>query len=340
MIKINMFSKADMVKGQGVGSAYLEQVALVKEGASDQFNVTVNSRVKADIYHHHSVNLRYYLKMKKKGIHVAYVHFLPETLEGSIKLPKLFFNIFKKYVVKFYKRADYLVVVNPIFIEALANYKIKKERIFYIPNYVSKKQFHKLDNIDSIHEKYKVPKDKFSVLGVGQIQNRKGIKDFVEVAKALPNINFVWAGGFSFGRISEGHAELKKVINTAPDNVYFIGLVEREEMNDIYNMCDLLFMPSYNELFPMAILEAVNSDIPTLLRNLDLYHDILFDKYLVADDNDGFVKEISKLAKDKKYFKKASDFSNYISTYYSKEHVLKLWIDFYNNIYNKKALSK
>ena len=47
-ITINMLSSADKVDGQGVGSAYLEQVALVKDGARDYFSVRVNSHDKAD----------------------------------------------------------------------------------------------------------------------------------------------------------------------------------------------------------------------------------------------------------------------------------------------------
>jgi 1,2-diacylglycerol-3-alpha-glucose alpha-1,2-galactosyltransferase len=35
MYSINMLSSADKVKGQGVGAAYLEQVALVNNGLSD-----------------------------------------------------------------------------------------------------------------------------------------------------------------------------------------------------------------------------------------------------------------------------------------------------------------
>ena len=48
-------------------------------------------------------------------------------------------------------------------------------------------------------------------------------------------------------------------------------------------MADLLLMPSYNELFPMSILEAVNSEKPVLLRDLDLYRGILFGKYLYGN---------------------------------------------------------
>ena len=34
---INMMSSATKVKGQGVGSAYIEQVNLVREGLGDKF---------------------------------------------------------------------------------------------------------------------------------------------------------------------------------------------------------------------------------------------------------------------------------------------------------------
>ena len=42
-IRINMLSQATSVDGQGVGSAYIEQVALVKEN-DDIFEVEINSR--------------------------------------------------------------------------------------------------------------------------------------------------------------------------------------------------------------------------------------------------------------------------------------------------------
>ena len=43
---INMMSSATSVKGQGVGSAYIEQVGLVSSELSDKFEVTINKRIK------------------------------------------------------------------------------------------------------------------------------------------------------------------------------------------------------------------------------------------------------------------------------------------------------
>lgn len=339
MIKINMLSSADKVSGQGVGSAYIEQVSLIKE-MNNIFDVTINGGIKYDIMHHHTVDPINYLKMiLTKGINVAYVHFLPDTLDGSIKLPKIFFGIFKKYVTSFYKKADHLVVVNPIFKHDLIKFGIDKNKITYIPNYVSKEEFYckNKKEIEQIKKEYNIPKDKFIVLGVGQVQTRKGVKDFIEVAKQNPDLYFVWCGGFSFGRITDGYSELKQIWENPPENVKFLGIIPRSKMNDLYNISDVLFMPSYNELFPMSILEAVNLNKPLLLRNLELYEDILFHKYIYGNNNEEFSNELKKLSSDMEYYKKAQEYSKHISNYYSKEHVSELWKEFYLDIYNNRS---
>lgn len=339
-ISINMLSSADKVDGQGVGSAYLEQVSLVKDGAKEYFDVIINGNDKYDIVHCHTIDPMNYLKMKmNKGVNVSYVHFLPHTLDGSIKLPFPAFQIFKKYVIEFYKQADHVVVVNPIFKKELTHYGIEEEKIHYIPNYVSKDKFHKLSpqKIASLKRKYSIDRNKFVVLGVGQVQTRKGVLDFIKVAKKLPNVEFVWCGGFSFGCITDGYDELKEVYDNPPANVKFLGIIPREEMNNMYNISDVLFMPSYNELFPMAILEAINSSKPLLLRDLELYEDILFSKYLKGKNVGEFVKAIEKLSADNKFYKHQCKLSDEISQYYSKDHVLQMWIDFYQKIYEERV---
>lgn len=338
-IKINMLSNANKVRGQGVGSAYLEQVALVKNELSDYFDVVINDSKSADIIHCHTILPQYLMKMKRnKGINVAYVHFLPDTLDGSIQLPHSALTVFKKYITHFYNTADYLIVVNPIFIKDLVRFGIDEHKIKYIPNFVSKETFYKQEkeHIQQTRSQYHIDENAFVVLGVGQVQTRKGVKDFIEVAKKLPDITFVWAGGFSFGKITDGYEELKEIYENPPHNVHFIGIVPRKSMNDIYNMADILFMPSYNELFPMSILEAINSQKPLLLRNLELYQDILFQKYLVADDNEGFIKNILKLKNDPQFYSQYQNYSYEISQYYSKEHVKEMWKEFYLDIAKKR----
>lgn len=339
MISINMLSRADSVKGQGVLSAHDEQVNLVKKELLE-YNVIENKMKFCNIMHFHTINPEFFFMIpfaKRKGKTIAYVHFVPETLEKSIKLSKSAKKIFYKYIIKFYKMVDYLVVVNPYFINVLAKYGIDKDKITYIPNFVSSKNFYKLDVEKKlqIRKKYNLSEDKFTVLSVGQLQTRKGVLDFIEIAKKMPDIQFVWAGDAVFGKISNGYKKIKKVIsNDLPNNVKFLGLIDREKMNDIYNMADVMFLPSYEELFPMTILEAMCCDIPILIRDLDIYENILFDFYLSGNSNKEFVSIITKLKEDNNYYKEACKKSNKGNRYYSKDNVVKMWRDFYDAIAN------
>lgn len=336
-LSIKMSYTGDKIEGQGVGAATKEQINLIKERCQDEFDVLVNKSGKHDILHVHTIDPLSFMRMHTtKAKIVMHVHFLPETLVGSIKLPKFAMKLFETYFLSMYRKADYIVVVNPIFIEPLTQYGVKKERIKYIPNFVSEEVFYEtsLEDRMATRREFKVPEDKFVVLGVGQVQTRKGVLDFIETAKRCPDLFFVWAGGFSFGAITDGYKELKQVVENPPANVIFTDIVPRTKMNSIYNMADILFMPSFNELFPMAILEACSSKRPLLLRNLELYEDILFNEYYLGKDVDGFVEELEKLANDKDYYQKGVQQSLVITNYYSRENIKKEWIEFYRSVYN------
>ncbi len=336
-IKINMYAGGLNIKGQGVGSAFYEQTDLVKE--IPEFEVTINKRGKNkfDIRHIHTINPQFFFVQNKKRINVCYVHFVPEIDDGSLKMNKLFFSLYKRYVLRFYRKADEVVVVNPYFIKDLLAIGIPEERITYIPNFVSRETFYPMPKkeINELKEKYGFKKDDFVVLGVGQTQTRKGIIDFCKVAEKNPDMKFIWAGGFSFGKITAGYEEIKKLMDNPPKNMEFLGIVDRDEMNGLYNLSDLLFLPSYQELFPMTLLECINTKTPFVVRDLDLYKDIFLSDYLVGNDNEEFTKLLRKLKDDSEFKKLGIKYSVEIAKFYSKEHVKNLWKEYYERIYQK-----
>ena len=61
MNTINMLSSAEKVKGQGVMSAYLEQVSLVREGLHDDYDIFVNKVGFCDIMHYHTIDFQHFL---------------------------------------------------------------------------------------------------------------------------------------------------------------------------------------------------------------------------------------------------------------------------------------
>lgn len=334
---INMMSSATKVEGQGVGSAYLEQVSLVREALADEFLVTENARVPAQITHYHTLDPAFYLGRRHRTRHgrsVGYVHMLPETVETSLDLPPLAKKAFYRYMIRFYKSMDYLVTVNPCFIRQLAAYGVDPARVTYIPNYVSSEQFHPLPPAGkrALRQRYGLPEEGFVVVCAGQLQVRKGFFDYLEIARRMPDVTFVWAGGFSFGAITDGYKEIRQVQQDPPPNLKLLGMVERSRMNEIYNLGDVMFLPSFEELFPMTILEAMCAHVPILLRDLDIYPDILFDFYDCASDLEGFVRELTRLREDPAYYARYQALSQKGNEFYSRAHIAQMWRDFYRMV--------
>ncbi len=336
-LKVNMYAGGLDIEGQGVGANFFEQVNIVKKIPS--LSVTVNGPHPKDydINHFHTVNPSFFFKFRKNKINVCYVHFIPDEDDGSLKMPKFAFAIYKAYVLRFYRKADETIVVNPYYIPALEKIGIPRDRITYIPNCVSAEKFHPLDAETKAKTKkeFGIEEGKFVVLGVGQTQTRKGVLDFAEVAKENPDMTFVWAGGFSFGKITSGYNEIKALMDNPPANLKFLGIVKRERMNEIYNMADVLFLPSYQELFPMTLLECINVEIPFLVRDLDLYKDIFLSPYLVGHDNYEFSSMLRKLAKEGNFYAENKKKSLAIKEFYSESNVAKLWDEYYHRVYDK-----
>ena len=159
---------------------------------------------------------------------------------------------------------------------------------------------------------------------------RKGIDDFVELAKLNPDVKFVWAGGFSFGKITDGYEKYKKMMENPPKNLTFLGIIDREKMAELYGVVDLFLLPSFNELFPMTILEAASCGAPIMLRDLDLYKVILKCKYLPAQDLSEMDKNIKEIVKNPKILNDLAKKSSSIAKEYSEPALLNQWIDFYS----------
>ena len=113
-----------------------------------------------------------------------------------------------------------------------------------------------------------------------------------------------------------------------------LGIIDRDKMNEIYNISDVLFMPSYMELFPMTILEMCNLGKPILVRNLELYRPILFAKYCYGDNVNEFSEQLLKLKNDVTYYHTQSENSKFISHFYNKDVLKTTWKDYYYRIFD------
>lgn len=333
MIVINMFSSANKVAGQGVGAVYTELMGLLKHDFSNEFEVNVNRYTRSDISHYHTIDPKFYLSTfsKKRGRKIGFVHFVPSTLDASLKLPRVARWTLDKYTLAFYKRMDQLVVVNPNFIPKLEAYGISRDKVTYIPNFVSQRTFHPVstEKRQALRHANGFKPDDFVIFGAGQVQDRKGVSDFIKLAKQNPEFRFVWAGGFSFGRITEGYDHLKKAVAEALANLDFTGIMPRETMIDYYNMADVFLLPSYEELFPMSVLEAFATGTPVMVRDLELYHQIITPYAITAVDVDDMQSRLRALADDHDLLATYATKSRQAAEVYDESRLEKVWHDFY-----------
>lgn len=342
MIKLCMQSSAASVKGQGVGSAYAELMRLLRTYGKKDFAISVNRGAGAcDVVHVHTIDPGNFAKLKiTKKPTVVSIHMTPEMAHNSIRIPAPLMTVFEGYIEKLYKSADYVHIVNPDLKEYCRSIGYKEEQIHYIPNFVAKDRFFRKSEVErkEIREKYGLKDDDFVCFADGQTRAGKGVKEFVEVGRMLPDVKFIWAGGFSFGPLADGYDDVKAAIENRTENVTFTGIVDREEINDLLNVSDLFFFPSYQELFPMSILEAASVHLPLLLRDLPEYRNILTGRYMTANDNEAFAEAIVKIRDDSPLREKLTADAKNISEEYSEERIYGIWKDFYYDCAKKGTL--
>ena len=110
------------------------------------------------------------------------------------------------------------------------------------------------------------------MISVGHLIQRKGILEFLELAKKMPDVQFIWFGG---GNESLVTAEVKEAILKKPENVLFAGFVRSDELRDAYCGADAFAFMSYEETEGIVVLEALACEIPTIVRDIPVYDDWL-----------------------------------------------------------------
>jgi 1,2-diacylglycerol-3-alpha-glucose alpha-1,2-galactosyltransferase len=196
-IKVNIISESVFtVQGNGVDTAFLDtRDALRKIGAE----VETNSYKNCDIVHIHTVGPYSLLKLlKNRNKAVVTAHVVPDSFVGSLVLAKSWLPLAKIYLRFFYNQAKAVIAVSPEVKEELIALGVK-QKIYILPNSVNLDKFKKDEKETlTLRKKYGLKKSDFVTITVGQVQPRKGVTTFIKVARALPDIQFIWAGGIPF----------------------------------------------------------------------------------------------------------------------------------------------
>lgn len=296
-MKVCLYLEAEnVVARSGFRTAFAQHVrALKKVGIP----VTTDPSDSFDILHLHWFGPRslYYLKRAKQQgkIVIAHAHSIGTyDFKDSFTLSNTFAPLYEKYLNYFYELSD--VIFTPSeHAKALLQAQGISKPIYVVSNGVDLEKF-RFNPQTRREYRTRLGLGRFTVFCAGNLIPRKGVLDFLEVARRLSQFDFVWFG-HPWGRLLAFDSEMHQALDDRPDNVKLPGFVE--DTPSAFSAGDLLFYPSYGETHGLVLLEAAALERAIVLRDLPEYTAAGFcdgENCLKGKTVDDFCQRILRLA--------------------------------------------
>lgn len=261
--------KLKQIEKSGVGRAIKHQMKALE---LNNVEYTLNTKDDYDLIHINTIFPESYLmgkKAKKLGKKVIFhAHSTEEDFRNSFLFSNQVAPAFKVWLKKVYSSADLILTPTPYSKSLLEKYKLGKP-IVDISNGIELEFFKKDKEAgETFRKHFNFSKDDKVIIAVGLYIERKGILDFVEMAKKLPDYKFVWFGYTNLNTVPQ---KIKDAVQTKLDNLYFPGYVDREVLKGAYSSADLFWFPTKEETEGIVLLEALAMKIPVLIRDIPIY---------------------------------------------------------------------
>lgn len=301
-MKVLLYTENEKLNSKsGLGKAIEHQKqALTGEG----IEYTTNLKDDYDILHINTWFIKSYFvarSAKKKGKKVVFhAHSTEEDYKNGFILANQTSKIIKWWLIKNYSLGDVIVTPTVYSKRLLEKYKgLENKKIYAISNGVELDFFEKNKKYgEEFRKKYGFTKDDKVIVGIGLYIARKGIVDFVELAKRMPEYKFIW---FGYSPLAVATAPVRKAVNTKIDNLTFAGYVERDMIRAALNGCDLYLFPTFEETEGIPIIEAISCGTDAIIRDIPIFDGWLEDGKNVykAKDVDEFEVKIKKFLNGK-----------------------------------------
>jgi len=333
-LTVNMVSESDItVQGHGVHTAY-DEMASALEARSDVELIRggFGEKIDADIIHLHTIGPRVWSKLRQKGPKkVISAHVVPASLVGSIILAKHWLPLARKYMSLMYKKADVVLAVSKMVADSLEHeLGVPAERIKIFYNTVDMSRYHVTPQArKEAREKLGIRPDEFVVLGNGQVQPRKRLDVFVDMAKKAPDIRFIWIGGVPFKHLGAEYAAMQRLIESVPDNLTMTGIIPHDDVFAYLAAADVFCLPAEQENHPMCVLEAAGAGLPIILRDIPEYDDTFQDDVIRKRDGEFLdaVRELQNPAEYKKWQARTKIVADRFDSHTAAERLVKLYRD-------------
>ena len=293
-MKILLYTEGMKTIGKsGLGKAILHQMkALDDVGVS----YTTNVNDDYDILHINTYFPKSYFfakKAKKEGKKIVYnAHSTEEDYKDGFIFGRLTSKLFRKWIIKCYKLGDVIVTPTEYSKRLLSNYEgLENKKIFAISNGIDTSVFKcKKEDRSNFIKKYGCHVNDKIIVGIGLYIRRKGIIDFINLAKRFPQYKFIW---FGYSNLIFSTCDVRRAFKNKPDNLIFAGYTEREGIREALSSCDLYLFPTYEETEGIPIIEACCMKCNSIVRNIPIFDFLVDGKHVYkVDDIDSFCDKI------------------------------------------------
>lgn len=284
-----------LIEKSGVGQAIHHQKTMLE---CSGVTVLDNWQEKADAIHINTVfpdSAIAALRAKLRGeLVVYYGHSTEEDFMNSFKFSNLIAPLFRRWICFCYSLGDIIITPTPYSRKLLLSYGLKPP-IYAISNGIDCSLFsYSKNRRAAFRRKYGLSDSQKVVISVGHLIARKGILDYIALSKTMPDVEFFW---FGYTNPSLMEKKVLDAVLSSPANLHFPGFVSQEELMDGYSGADVFCFCSQEETEGIAVLEALSSSIPVVVRDIPVYEDWLIDSVNVykaksVDDFESRIKGI------------------------------------------------
>jgi 1,2-diacylglycerol-3-alpha-glucose alpha-1,2-glucosyltransferase len=238
---------------------------------ADGVRFSQNAMAICDIVHAHTFGpIALFLVLVHKACGKAVVihaHTTPQDMVNSYSGANFFRICLPGFLHFYYNLADVCIAPSAYTKEILQNTLKVRRRIVVLSNGIDSNSC-KCDEERALAFKREFGlDDRPLVLSIGLVFLRKGIADFVAVAKTLPNFQFVWVGRILKWPFLPRAA--RRILANAPKNVLFTG--RAKSICCALSAAHVFIFPSYEENQGIAALEAAACGLPLIIRDLPVY---------------------------------------------------------------------
>lgn len=299
-MKILLYFEAEnLLKTSGIGRALKhQQEALKNQGIEYTLDIDDDYDIlQINTYGLNSTNLIASAKAKNKPV-IYFAHSTEEDFKNSFVFSNTISPIFKKRIVYMYNQADHIITPTEYAKNLLVSYGINKP-ISNISNGIKLEKYcYDNEKVRAFNKYFNIKEEDKVVMGVGLYFERKGLLDFVEIAKSLKDYKFIWFGHTPMLLTTQ---KIKAVFEDYPSNLIFPGYVKGPIIEGAYLRSNVFFFPSYEETEGIVVLEALASKTNVLLRDIPVFYPWLKDKEncYFGNDNEEFKEIITNLIEKK-----------------------------------------